>query len=56
MLGNLTQLEMRHSAIDPDVADTIKKSSLFAIPTPGAEQFADTITLFSLSGAATRVE
>jgi hypothetical protein len=56
VLGNLTELKMGDSAIDPDVADTIEKSSLFAIPTPGAEQLADSITLFPFPGPATRVE
>jgi len=37
VLGNLAQLEMRDSAIDPNVADAIKESSLLAITAPTAE-------------------
>ena len=56
MLGNLAQLEMRDSAIDPDVADAIKESSLFTIATPTAEQLANPITFFAFPGAPSRVE
>src|ERR1700693_2861088 len=56
VLGNLTQLKMRDSAVYPDVADTVKESPLFAIPAPGAKQLAHSIALFSFPGSATRVE
>jgi len=59
VLGNLTQLEMCDSAIDPDVADAIKESSLFHHPAaPTAEQLAnpDHFLSFAFPGAASRVE
>ena len=55
MLGNLAQLEMRDSAIDPDVADAIKESSLFTIAASTAEQLADSVAFFLFPGAAARI-
>src|SRR5271166_491736 len=55
VLRNLAQLEMRNSAVNSDVADTIEKFPFFAISTPRAEKLADAIALFSFPRSATRV-
>jgi hypothetical protein len=55
VLRDLTKLEMRHSAVDTDIAHAIEKFTALAIAAPGAEQFSDPLTLFPLSEAATLI-
>jgi hypothetical protein len=48
MLGYLTELEMRYSAINSYIADSIEQPSPFSVSAPCSEQFTYAIALFSL--------